>query len=61
MLMRRDIGISRELVVRQETKGTSNKTLEVTEGLEELLDAESDYSLWKNRDDMWMRRKVVLS
>ena len=53
----RDIGISRELVVRQETKYVSNKTREVTEGLEELLDAESDYSLWKNRDDLWMRRK----
>ena len=53
----RDIGISRELVVRQETKYVSNETREVTEGLEELLDAESDYSLWKNRDDLWMRRK----
>ena len=53
----RDIGISRELVVRQEMKDTSNKTREVKEGLEELLDAESDYSLWKKRDDMWMRRK----
>ena len=53
----RDIGISRELVVRQEMKDTSNKTREVKEGLEELLDAESEYSLWKNRDDMWMRRK----
>ena len=53
----RDIGISRELVVRQEMKDTSNKTPEVTEGLEELLDAESDYSLCENRDDMWMRRK----
>ena len=53
----RDIGISRELVIRQEMKDTSNKTREVKEGLEELLDAESDYSLWKKRDDMWMRRK----
>ena len=53
----RDIGISRELVVRQEIKDTSNKTPEVTEDLKELLDAESDYSLWKKRDDMWMRRK----
>ena len=53
----RDIGISRELVVRQEIKNTSNKTPEVTEDLEELLDAESDYSLWENRDDMWKRRK----
>ena len=53
----RDIGISRELVIRQEMKNTSNKTREVKEGLEELLDAESDYSLWKKRDDMWMRRK----
>ena len=53
----RDIGISRELVIRQETKYVSNKTREVPEGLEELLDAESDYSLWKARDDMWMRRK----
>ena len=38
-------------------KDTSHKTREVKEGLEELLDAESDYSLWKKRDDMWMRRK----
>ena len=53
----RDIGISRELVVRQEIKNTSNKTPQVTEDLEELLDAESDYSLWENRDDMWKRRK----
>ena len=53
----RDIGISRELVIRQEMKDTSNKTREVKEGSEELLDAESDYSLWKKRDDMWMRRK----
>ena len=53
----RDIGISRELVVRQEMKDTSNKTLEVKEGLEDLLDTESEYSLWKNRDDMWKRRK----
>ena len=53
----RDIGISRELVIRQEMKDTTNKTREVTEGLEELLDAGSDYSLWKKRDDMWMRRK----
>jgi hypothetical protein len=53
----RDIGISRELVVRQEIKNTSNKTPQVTEDLEELLDAESDYSLWENRDDMWKQRK----
>ena len=53
----RDIGISRELVIRQEMKDTSNKTREVKEGLEELLDGESDYSLWHARDDMWMRRK----
>ena len=53
----RDIGISRELVVRQEMKDTSNKTREVKEGLEDLLDTESEYSLWKKRDDMWMRRK----
>jgi len=53
----RDIGVSSELVVRQEVKKTSNKTLEVTDGLEKLLDAESDYSLWKNRDGMWMHRK----
>ena len=53
----RDIGISRELVVRQEMKDTSNKTRDVTEGLEEVLDAESNYSLWKTRDDMWMSRK----
>ena len=53
----RDIGISRELIVRQETKYVSNKTREVTERLEELLDAESDYSQWRDRDDMWMRRK----
>ena len=25
--------------------------------LEELLDGESDYSLWHARDNMWMRRK----
>ena len=53
----RDIGISRELVIRQKTKNTTNKTREVTEGLEELLDAESDYSLWEKRDDMWRLRK----
>ena len=53
----RDIGVSRELVIRQEMKDTTNKTREVTEELEEFLDAERDYSLWENRDNMWMRRK----
>lgn len=56
----RDIGISRELVVRQETKNKNNTHPEITEDLEdleELLDGESDYSLWHARDNMWMRRK----
>ena len=53
----KDINISKELIVRQETKFSNDKNREVTEGLEELLDAESDYSLWKVRDDMWMSRK----
>ena len=53
----RDIGISRELVIRQEMKDTTNETREVTEELNELLNAKSDYSLWKNRNNMWMRRK----
>ena len=53
----RDIGISRELVISQDTKNTSNKTHEVKNELEELINAESDYSLWKNRDNMWIRRK----
>jgi DNA-binding transcriptional regulator GbsR (MarR family) len=56
----RDIGISRELVKRPETKDKNNTNPEITEDLEdleELLDGESDYSLWHARDKMWMRRK----
>ena len=56
----RDIRISRELVKRPETKDKNNTHPEITEDLEdleELLDGESDYSLWHARDNMWMRKK----
>ena len=53
----RDIGVSRELVVRQAIKVKNNKTLEVTDNLEELLDSKSGFSLWHARDNMWMCRK----
>ncbi|MDA9171436.1 hypothetical protein N9O69_05090 [Alphaproteobacteria bacterium] len=56
----RDIGISRELIKRPETKDKNNTHPEITEDLEdleELLDGESDYSLWHARDNMWMRKK----
>ena len=52
----RDIGVSKELVVKHKSNIPIDKDGLATPSFEDILNAENDYSQWRNRDDMWMSR-----
>ena len=53
----RDIGVSKELVVKHKSNIPIDKDGLATPSFEDILNAENDYSQWRDRDDMWMSRK----
>jgi len=52
----RDIGIKRELVVQQKSNITEKHEF-ASPSFDDIVNAENDYSQWRDRDDMWMSRK----
>jgi len=52
----RDIGISKDLVIKHKSNIPIDKDGLATPSFEDILNAENDYSQWRNRDDMWMSR-----
>ena len=53
----RNIGVSKELVVQHKSNIPINKDELATPSFEDIINAENDYSQWRDRDDMWMSRE----
>ena len=53
----RDIGVSKELVVKHKSNIQNDKDELSTPSFDDIINAENDYSQWRDRDDMWMNRK----
>ncbi len=53
----RDIGVSKELVVKHKSNIPIDKDELATPSFDDIIKAENDYSQWRDRDDMWMSRK----
>jgi len=53
----KDIGVSRDLVVQQKSNMPIDKDGFVSLEIDDILNAENDYSQWRDRDDMWMSKK----
>ena len=53
----RDIGVSKELVVKHKSNIPIDKDGFVSLEIDDILNAENEYSQWRDRDDMWMSRK----
>ena len=53
----RCINVSKELVVRYKSNIPIDKDGLATPSFEDIINAENDYSQWRDRDDMWMSRK----
>ena len=53
----RCINVSKELVVRHKSNVPIDKDGLATPSFEDIINAENDYSQWRDRDDMWMSRK----
>ncbi len=53
----KDIGVSKDLVVQQESNIPIDKDGFVSLKIDDILNAENKYSQWRDRDDMWMSRK----
>ncbi len=52
----RDIGVSKELVVKHKSNIPIDKDELATPSFDDIINAENDYSQWRDRDDMWMSR-----
>ena len=53
----RSINVSKEMVVKQKSNIPIDKDGFVSLEIDDILNAENDYSQWRDRDDMWMSRK----
>jgi len=53
----KDIGVSRDLVVQHKSNIPIDKDGFVSLEVDDILNAENEYSQWRDRDDMWMSRK----
>ena len=53
----KDIGVSREMVVQHKSNIPIDKDGFVSLEIDDILNAENEYSQWRDRDDMWMSRK----
>ncbi len=54
----KDIGISRDLVVQHKSNIPIDKDGFVSMEIDDILNAENDYSQWRDRDDMWMSSRT---
>ena len=54
---KKDIGVSRDLVVQHKSNIPIDKDGFVSLEIDDILNAENEYSQWRDRDDMWMSRK----
>jgi len=52
----RDIGVSKDFVIKHKSNIPIDKDGLATPSFEDIINAENDYSQWRNRDDMWMSR-----
>ena len=48
----KDIGVSREIVVQHKSNIPIDKDGLATPSFEDIINAENDYSQWRDRDDM---------
>ena len=53
----RSINVSKEMVVKQKSNIPIDKDGFVSLEIDDILNAENDYSQWRDRDDMWKSRK----
>ena len=53
----RDIGVSKALVVKHKSNIPIDKDGFVSLEIDDILNAENEYSQWRDRDNMWMSRK----
>ena len=53
----KDIGVSRDLVVQHKSIIPIDKDGFVSLEIDDILNADNEYSQCRDRDDMWMRRK----
>ena len=53
----RDIKISKDLVVQHKSNIPTDTDGFVSSDIDDTLNAENEYSQWRDRDDMWMSRK----
>jgi hypothetical protein len=53
----RDIGVSKELVVKHKSNIPIDKDELATPSFEDIINAENDYSQCRDRDNMWMSKK----
>jgi hypothetical protein len=52
----RDIGVSKDFVIKHKSNIPIDKDGLATPSFEDIINAENDYSQWRDRDDMWMSR-----
>ena len=53
----KDIGVSKDLVMQHKSNIPLDKDGFVSLEIDDILNAENDYSKWRDRDNMWMSRK----
>ena len=53
----RDIGFSKELVVKHKSYIPIDKDGLARPSFEDIINAENNYSQWTDRDDLWMKKK----
>jgi hypothetical protein len=53
----KDIGVSRDLVVQHKSHIPLDKDGFVSLEIDDILNAENEYSQWRDRDEMWMSRE----
>ena len=51
-----DIKVSKEIVVEQVSDVLTDKDGFISMEVEDILKAEEEYSLWRNRDRMWLNK-----
>lgn len=53
----KDIGVSRDLVVQHKSNIPIDKDGFVSLEVDDILNAENEYSQWRDRDDIWVSKK----
>ena len=53
-----DIKVSKEIVVEQVSDVTTDKDGFLSMEVDDILNSEKEYSQWRDRDRMWLSRKI---